>query len=214
MRFRQVFRNNGLSLTLLTLFLVFWAAQWLTGWLQFNEEQEAHGLAVIGAWAYLSTGHFWQATGENWESEFLQMALFVMLTVFLFQKGSPESKDPDHEDDDAPLTSASPWPARRGGVWRMLYRYSLTIALTSLFLVSLGVHAVGGWQSQADDDRRHDRKPPSFVDYMTSSRFWFESMQNWQSEFLSLVAMVYLSVYLRHDGSAESKSVNTPHDEQ
>ena len=212
MMVRRVLRNQGLSLVLFLLFLLTWTGQWLAGWQHFNHEQEQHGQPALSATAYLGRGEFWQATGENWESEFLQMALFVVLTACLYQKGSPESNDPDAPEDDVPLTHDSPWPARRGGIWRALYRYSLSVAFAALFLASMIIHALGGWRVEQADDMRHAHPPSSFTEYLGSSRFWFESMQNWQSEFLSLVAMVFLSVYLRHDGSAESKPVNAPHD--
>lgn len=204
-------RNNGLSLTLLILFIITWVAQWLAGWKHSNDEREQHGQGSISAFSYLSTGEFWQATGENWESEFLQMGLFVVLTVFLYQKGSPESHDPDAQENEVPLDSRSPWPARRGGLWRSMYRYSLSLAFLLLFLISMSIHVIGGWYAMRDDEARHLGMSCDILHYLASSRFWFESMQNWQSEFLSLLAMVFFSVYLRHEGSAESKPVNSPH---
>jgi hypothetical protein len=151
---------------------------------------------------------------ENWESEFLQMAAFVLLTVFLFQKGSPESNDPDERSNtpDSHGASDAPWPARRGRIARWLYSHSLSILFIVLFLFSFGLHLVAG-QKCLDDERRIAGQPPAGMrDYLASGRFWFESMQNWQSEFLSLAAMVYASVYLRERGSAESKSISSPHE--
>jgi hypothetical protein len=212
-RRRGFLRDNGLSLVLLLLFLATWVGQWLAGWQEFNDQQAQHGRPPAGAFAYLATGHFLEATGENWESEFLQMGLFVALTSFLVQRGSPESNDPDDEGPERPPGPASPWPVRRGGVWLALYRYSLSLVFLLLFLASFLLHALGGLAEHNEDRIAHRQRPQTLAEYATSSRFWFESLQNWQSEFLSLVAMVWLSVYLRHQGSAESKPVAAGHDE-
>jgi hypothetical protein len=206
-------RDNGLSLVLLLLFLLTMTGQWLSGWCTYNEDRSEHGASAIGMWEYLATGHFFEATGENWESEFLQMGLFVVLTAILFQKGSPESHDPDKPQESLPVTDDSPWPVRRGGWWLVLYRYSLSLCFLALFLVSWSMHALGGLSEVNHEHRLHGQPTESLVDYLGSARFWFESFQNWQSEFLSLVAMVYLAVFLRHEGSAESKPVAAPHHE-
>ena len=206
-------RRNGLSIVLFVLFIATWVGQWVTGWSAFLEDATRHGQERPSLWAYLASGAFWEATGENWESEFLQMGLFVILTSFLFQKGSPESNDPDVQEPEPPVTDRSPWPVRRGGLWAWCYAYSLSGVFLLLFAGSMAVHAVGGWRAQRDDALAHGEPGPSLGEYLGSSHFWFESMQNWQSEFLSLVAMVYLSVYLRHRGSAESKPVAAAHDD-
>jgi hypothetical protein len=204
-------RDNGLSLVLLLLFLSTWCGQWLAGWHEYNDEQSQHGRPTIGLAEYSWSGHFLEATGENWESEFLQMGLFVILTAFLFQKGSPESNDPDEPEERTPARPDSPWPVRRGGLLLALYRYSLSGAFVLLFILSLLMHALGGWEDFDRDQVAAGKPAPGLGGYLVSSRFWFESFQNWQSEFLSLLCMVYLSVYLRHQGSAESKPVEAPH---
>jgi hypothetical protein len=217
---RQFFRNNGLSVVLCALFVLFIGGQALTGWQTHNDEQEKHGEASIGLVAYLSSGDFWEATGENWESEFLQMAMFLVLTAVLFQKGSAESRDPDEEhdphDNDPRLSKDdpnAPWPVRRGGIVCALYARSLSIAFALLFLASFAIHAAGGLSSLNDENMQHGEASVSMVQYLSSPQFWFESFQNWQSEFLALFAMVALSVVLRQKGSPESKPVATPHRE-
>ena len=217
---RRFFRNNGLSLVLLGLFLGTMIGQTLTGLRDHNETNREHGRPEVGLGEYLGTGHFWEATAENWESEFLQMAMFVVLTIFLFQKGSAESKDPD--DDDNPLDNdpslsrhdpKAPWPVRKGGLALWLYSNSLSIAFTLLFLASFAVHGIGGAREYNDEQREHGQAEVTVAQYMGTSRFWFESFQNWQSEFLSLWAMVVFTIYLRQRGSKESKPVATPHGE-
>jgi hypothetical protein len=204
----------------LGFFLFTMVGQTLTGFRQYSEGQRDHGQPAIGMGEYLKSGHFWEATAENWESEFLQMAMFVVLTAFLYQKGSAESKDPDDEhdpvDEDPRLRKndpAAPWPVRRGGIVLWLYSNSLSIAFALLFLASFTVHGVKGAEEYNDDRREHGQPPVTATQYMTSSRFWFESFQNWQSEFLSLWAMVVFTIYLRQKGSAESKPVAASNDE-
>ncbi len=217
---KRFFRNNGLTLVLLGLFVGTWVGQVFTGLREHNNAQQEHGQSLIGFGEYLTSGHFWEATAENWESEFLQMAMFVVLTAFLFQKGSPESKDPDDEDavDNDPALQRdrpdAPWPVRKGGaVVLWLYSNSLAIVFAILFLVSFWLHGRHGAREYNEDQALHGGEAVSTLGYMGTSRFWFESLQNWQSEFLSLAAMVWLAVYLRQRGSAESKPVATPHKE-
>ena len=217
---KHYFRNNGLSLVLLLLFVLFWVGQALTGFREHNGEQREHGEPQVGMKEYLTSGHFWSATSENWESEFLQMAMFVLLTTCLYQKGSPESKDPDDDEDpvdaDPRLSKddpKAPLPVRKGGAMLWLYSNSLSIAFLLIFLLSVWIHAVKGAENHNEEQREHGQETVTALAYMGTSRFWFESFQNWQSEFLSLFAMVYFAVYLRQKGSAESKPVATPHDE-
>jgi hypothetical protein len=203
---RRILRNNGLSLTLLCFFLVFWLGQALAGWSVFNDEQLEHGSEIVGFASYLTTPHFLEATAENWESEFLQMAAYVTLTAFLFQKGSAESKDPDkpHPTDRA---------AQPGNWLRWLYSYSLSIAFALLFLASLAVHAISGHDQHNHDQLAHGQPAQSLGDYVAGSQFWFEAFQNWQSEFLSVFSIAVLSIFLRHKGSPESKPVDMANSE-
>lgn len=193
------------------------AGQTFFGWQVYNEEQVEHSQPTKALPDYLATGHFWEATAENWESEFLQMAAYILLTAALFQKGSSESKDPEESEavDRDPrlskLRSDAPWPVRRGGLVLAIYEYSLSIAFALLFFASITVHALGGAKLHNEERIAHGEAPVSTWDYATSSTFWFESFQNWQSEFLALFAMVFLSIYLRQRGSPESKPVDAPH---
>jgi hypothetical protein len=213
----RLLRDNGLSIALALLFLGCWAAQALSGWAVFNEGQAIHGAAPYGFAAYLTSSHFVEATAENWESEFLQMSLYVLLTVFLFQRGSAESKNPDEraEVDDEPsraeIKPDAPWPVRRGGWVLGLYRWSLSFAFLALFALAFVVHAVSGARLSNADRVLHGKEPQTVLEFMTSSRFWFEATQNWQSEFLAVLSIVVLSIHLRQKGSPESKPVAMPH---
>ena len=212
---RRFARHNGLTLVLLALFLLtLGGGQFVTGRVEYNAERAERGLAPVGWAAYLGSPHFIEATAENWESEFFQMFVYVTLTVFLFQKGSAESKDPaEPVTPEPPLTPRSPWAARRGGWVRKLYEHSLSLALAGLFLVSFALHAIGGTRLRNEEAAAHGEAMLSTASYVGTARFWFESFQNWQSEFLSIALMVVLTVFLREKNSPESKPVNTPHAE-
>jgi hypothetical protein len=214
---RRILRENGLSLAVFAIFLVCMGGQVLSGHLQYNEERKEHGEQPVELRAYLGSGHFMEATAENWESEFLQMAAYVLFTVFLFQRGSSESKKLDEEEAvdrdprQARLKSDAPWPVRRGGWVLRVYENSLTLAFLLLFMVSFILHAVGGARDYNEDQLSHGGETLTSFDYIQTSQFWFESFQNWQSEFLSLAAMAVLSIYLRQRGSPESKPVDAAH---
>ena len=212
-------RDRGLTLLLLFMFAVFAVGQLATGFAEYNAEQTSHGQPSVTLEAYLGTGHPWEALFENWESEFLQMAVFVLLTTILIQRGSPESRRPgvkelaDADPRDFANDPNAPWPVRRGGWVLRLYEHSLGLAFVLLFLLSWVGHALGGYAVFAADEVLHGQRHPVLRDYLTSSRFWFESFQNWQSEFLAIASMVWLAVYLRQRYSPESKPVHAPHDE-
>jgi uncharacterized protein DUF6766 len=213
----RIFRENGLSIAMFGLFLLSLLGQSIAGLFEYNEDQRDHGQPTVGYIQYLATGHFAEAIFENWESEFLQMGMYVLLTAYLYQKGSPESKKLEGEEqvDEDPAKSRDkegvPWPVRKGGLVLKLYENSLAIALFALFLVSFLLHAAGGAREYSQDQLVHGAEPVSIVEYLGTSRFWFESFQNWQSEFLSIGVLVVLSIFLRQKGSPESKPVATPH---
>jgi len=208
-------RNNGLSICFLLLFAGTLAGQIIFGFQEHNKELIEDKGAAINLSEYLVSGHFFQATFENWESEFLQMALFVIFTIFLMQKGSSESKDLDKEEEvdrnPSPIRTGAPWPVRKGGWILSIYKHSLSIALLFLFLISFLAHFYGSLKNENEHLALQGLPLQSASDYMTDSRFWFESFQNWQSEFLSVFAIVILSVYLRQIGSSQSKPVDAPH---
>jgi hypothetical protein len=215
--FGRFVRDNGLSIVLAALFLVFIAGQAVAGWLNYNDEQREHQQPTVAFVEYLGTGAFGEAVFENWESEFLQMGLYVVLTAYLFQRGSAESKDPDAReevDEDPALKrdmSDVPAPVRKGGVLLALYNHSLTIALFALFALSFAGHAVCGAREFNAEALEHGQSQISTLAYLGTSRFWFESFQNWQSEFLAILAIVVLSIWLREKGSPESKPVAASH---
>jgi hypothetical protein len=214
-----VLAQHSLSITMFFLFALFLILQSWAGHRAYNQEQREHGESSITYASYVTQGHFIEAVFENWESEFLQMSSFVLFTVFLRQRGSPESKKlVGHEPQDKDPNRARhgkhvPWPVRRGGLVLRLYENSLSITLFAIFLLSLWLHALGGVDAYNEEQRAHGNPPVSTAEYMTRSQFWFESFQNWQSEFLAVGALAVLAIYLRQRGSPESKPVAAPHDE-
>ena len=214
---RKLLRENGLAIALFGLFTLFLLAQIFTGWDSYNADQLSHGAREVGLRSYLTTGHFVEAVFENWESEFLQMAAYVVLTVWLVQKGSAESKPlegaPDVDADPRSTDDVrnAPGPVRRGGLPLWIYERSLGLAFTVLFLLSIGLHAWGGARAYSEEQTQHGEAAVSVPEYVTTSRFWFESFQNWQSEFLAVGSVVVLSIFLRQRGSPESKPVAAPH---
>jgi hypothetical protein len=214
---RHRLRDNGLTLAMTGFFLIFLIGQILTGYRTYNQDQREHGEETIGLRSYLNTGHFVEATFENWESEYLQMAFYVLFTAFLYQRGSSESKDPDTKEpvDEDPRDARgrpdAPWPVRAGGAVLRLYEHSLTIALLLLFLFSFCLHAWGGAREYSQEQISHGGHAVSTLQFVETAEFWFQSFQNWQSEFLAVASLAVLSIFLRQRCSPESKPVAAPH---
>ena len=213
-------KNNGLSLVVVTAFLGIWlVGQTWAGMRTNNMERREDGESTVTFGEYLTTAHFGEATFENWESEFLQMGAYVLLTVWFRQKGSAESKKLDGKEpvDEDPAKHRddkdAPWPVRVGGIPEALYKNSLSIAFFAMFLASWFLHAMTGAHEYSAEQLAHGGQPVDTVHYATRAQFWFESMQNWQSEFLAVAAIVLLSIFLRQEGSPESKPVHVPHGE-
>lgn len=208
--------RNALSIVFLTMIVITLGAQAFTGWCQFNAEMEEKGQPEVPFGRYLYSPHFMEATFENWESEFLQMGMYVLLTVWLRQKGSAESKKLDEEEevDREPKPGKdAPWPVNKGGLWLALYRNSLSIAFFTLFIISFGLHFIGSRNNYNLEQSLKGEAQDTVMQYFSNSKLWFESFQNWQSEFLSVFSIVVLSIFLRQWGSPESKPVDAPHGE-
>jgi hypothetical protein len=207
---RRIWRENSLSIVLFTIFAVVLIGQFLTGHAEYNDDRQERGQAAVSLASYVTSGHFVEATFENWESEFLQMAAYVLLTIWLRQKGSPDSKKLDEEE---PFDKPSAKLADRSPAVRWLYENSLSLALLTLFVISFFLHAAGGAALYNEEQLARGKETVSVFGFLTTSRFWFQSFQNWQSEFLSVGLLVVLSIFLRQKGSPESKPVDAPNDE-
>jgi hypothetical protein len=215
---RRKLHDNSLSLMALGVFLVLVFLQSITGWRVTNADDAEHHRSTQSYGRYLRSGHFAEATFENWESEFLQMGAYVGLTALLIQRGSPESKKPDGDPSDADPRAAAddpnaPWPVRRGGLALKLYEHSLSSALLLLFLLSFVGHLLGGHAEYNQQQIAHGEAPVSLWSFLTSAQLWFQSFQNWQSEFLAVFTLAVLGIFLRERGSPQSKPVAASHAE-
>ncbi|HEX5007665.1 MAG TPA: DUF6766 family protein [Hyphomonadaceae bacterium] len=202
---RSWLRDNGLTLVLLALFLVSILGQVFAGHAAENRERLQEGLSAQSLGLYVASGAFLSSVFENWESEFLQMWAYVMLTAYLFQRGSPESRDPDHEEVR---------PGEEPGALRTLgdriYAHSLGIALLGLFVTSFLLHWANSARHAGEKAMQLGEPAPTLIQYLGEPQLWFESFQNWQSEFLSAAILIALGIFLRERKSSESKAVGDP----
>ncbi|PZG18867.1 hypothetical protein C1J01_13720 [Nonomuraea aridisoli] len=212
-------RENSLSMAFLVLFLLSVGGQAVAGLHDYNDQQLAQGLTPISFLAYVTSSSYAVDVAENWQSEYLQFFLFIMLTVWLVQKGSPESKEPhaagaetDERQQIGPYSDEdSPKWARVKGPRLWLFSNSLGLVMGTIFVLSWLAQSVAG-QAAYNSERLIDlRDPVSWGSYVTSAEFWNRSLQNWQSEMLAVLSMVALSIYLRQRGSPESKPVGAAH---
>jgi hypothetical protein len=213
---RTFLHYNGLTIALVLLFLGSIVGHLLTGWHFQNEQLQSHGKPALTLLSYVTDPQFLSTVFENWESEFLQMSAYVVLTSFLVQRGSAESKDADApprqgDTTDRTAKADAPGPLRRGPAVRWIYAHSLGLALFALFIVCFVMHWVFSAREAAEEAANHGEPITSTLAYLTSAQLWFESFQNWQSEFLSTAVIVVLSIFLRQQGSPESKPVASPH---
>jgi hypothetical protein len=207
-------RRNGLVLVFLGLTAFSLAGHAASGWRAENLERRGHGEADLALVDYLRGGQFLSSVFENWESEFLQMGLFVLLTVWLRQQGCSESRplDPKDEPPEPRVPKAEqPWPLRRGGAWKTLYEHSLSLTLFTLFAASFVLHWYNSWRYHFEEQLQHGEPPLPLLEYLFDAQLWFESFQNWQSEFLSVAVLCLLSIWLREKDSPQSKPVQARH---
>jgi hypothetical protein len=217
---RRFVRDSSLSLVFGLLFLLALVGQAIAGWKQFNAEQLAGGFGEIGLGRYLTSADWAVDVAENWQSEYLQFLLYILGTVWLVQRGSPESKELGksglESDQDQQVgrraTDRSPRWAHVGGWRTALFSWSLALVMGSIFLASWLVQSVAGWAAYDETQLQQLQDPISWPDYLVNADFWARTLQNWQSEFLAVGSMAVLSVYLRQRGSPESKPVGAPHD--
>ena len=219
---RRFAAENGLSLFFGVLFLAALVGQSFAGQHAFNADQLAHDGRTLSWPDYVLSPAFGGAVLENWQSEFLQFTLFILVTVWLVQKGSNESKrferagrESDreqrvggHAPEDAPRA------ARRQAGWRRsVYENSLVLAMAAIFFLSWGGQSLNNWRAANEERREHGEPALTWGSYVRGADFWERSLENWQSEFLAVGAMAVFTIYLRQRGSPESKPVGAPHDE-
>ena len=216
---RAFVRDNALSLFFGILFLLALLGQALTGVALYNNEQDAAGLDGVTLLRYITSSEFAVDVTENWQSEYLQFLLFILATVWLGQRGSPESKELNKlglESDQAQLVgnhakrNSPPW-AKAEGLRRSFYSRSLGLLMGAIFALSLLAQAITGQVAYNEEQLANLQDPVGWGSYVVSAEFWNRTFQNWQSEFLAVASMVLLTIYLRERGSPESKPVGSPH---
>jgi len=217
---KRFLRDNGLSLFFGTIFLLALLGQAVSGLARYNQDQLSSGAERVSFWAYVTSSSFAVDVAENWQSEYLQFFLMILVTVWLVQRGSTESKEPDevgtesdeqqkvgrHADEDSPT-----W-ARLGGWRTAVYSRSLATVMGLFFLGSLLAQSVAGRAAYNAEQLGQFSDPVSWTGYLVSADFWNRTLQNWQSEFLAVCSAVLFSIYLRQRGSPESKPVGAPHE--
>jgi hypothetical protein len=217
---RRFVKENGLSLFFFAIFVAAVIGQAIAGHSAYNQDELLHGGQPLDLWGYVFSSHFGQALMENWQSEYLQFALFAGATIWLIQRGSPESKKPEkaglESDRDQRLGKhsqpRSPLWARVGGWRTKLYSHSLLIVMGLIFFATWFAQSVNGWTDFNSILQEHGEAPLSWWSYIGNADFWEATLQNWQSEFLAVGSFAVLTVYLRQRGSPESKPVGSPHD--
>ena len=217
---RKFVRENSMSLFFGLLFLVSLVGQSVAGWQLFNDRQHAEGFGELTWWRYVTSADFAVDVSENWQSEYLQFLLFIVVTVWLLQKGSPESKELDKAGGETLkdqkigryAEAGSPTWAKTGGWRTRVFSNSLALVMAAIFLASWTVQSVAGWAVYNEERLQRLQDPIGWGSYLTHADFWSRSLQNWQSEFLAVGSMAVFAVYLRQRGSPESKPVGEPHD--
>jgi len=212
--------TNGLSIAFGLLFLASLIGQAISGVAYFNEQQISANLETVSMWQYLTSSSFAVDVSENWQSEYLQFFLLIVLAVWLVQKGSPESKKVEQrglESDKDQMVGQyakedSPAWAKTGGWKTALFSNSLGLVMGSIFILSWLAQSVTGFSAYAQEQLQNLQDPGTWTDYVLSPEFWNRTLQNWQSEFLAVWSMVALSIFLRQRGSPESKPVGEAHD--
>jgi hypothetical protein len=223
---RRLIREQSLSLVFGALFLAALAGQAFAGWHDYNNLETWHAQMAgetpqtLSFGRYVTTSSFAQAVTENWQSEYLQFTLFILLTVWFIQKGSPESKQPgeagvgsDQQQLVGPYAKPrSPKWAKVGGWRTAVYSHSLVIVMATIWVWSWFAQSVSGWSEYNAERLQHEQTSLSWVGYLGSADFWQTTLQNWQSEFLAVGSMAVFAIYLRQRGSPESKPVGAPHE--
>lgn len=224
---RRALRHNGLGLFFGLLFLAALVGQAVAGHAAYNEEQQSHAQLlneqpqVLSLGRYVTSAAFAQAVAENWQSEYLQFAIFILAGVYLVQRGSTESKtldaagpESEQEQQIGPYADENtPLMARVGGWRTALYGHSLLLVMGAIFVGSWLVQSVAGWSEYNADQTEHRQPEISWGAYLGNADFWEATLQNWQSEFLAVGSIAVFSIYLRQRGSSQSKPVGAGHGE-
>jgi hypothetical protein len=216
---KKLLRDNGLGVLFGVLFVIALCGQAFAGHADYNNQQLTQGMEPVSLGRYLTSASFGVDVAENWQSEYLQFFLFIFLTVWLVQRGSPESKSLDkvgretdeeqkigrYADEDSPK-----W-ARAGGVRTALFSNSLGLVMGLIFVLSWLAQSIVGVAAYNEQQLADLQDPVAWSQYLREPDFWNRTLQNWQSELLAVASMVILAIYLRQRGSSQSKPVGSSH---
>jgi hypothetical protein len=216
---KRFLRENSLGLVFGLLFLIVLVGQAFAGHADFNSQQLTEGLQPISFGRYVTSASFGTDVAENWQSEYLQFFLYIFMTVWLLQKGSPESKsldEPGLESDEKQrvgryATADSPKWAKVGGARQAVFSTSLGLVMGAIFLASWLTQSIAGVAAFNEEQLGALQDPVSWGRYLMEPDFWNRTLQNWQSELLAVASMAILPIFLRQRGSPQSKPVGTPH---
>src|SRR5687768_2179682 len=214
-------RDNGLSILFFALFILAVIGQSIAGFFEHTERLAQHGQPPEAFLEFITSSEFVVDVAENWQSEYLQFFLFIAATIWLVQRGSPESKKPGDEgpgsDEEQKVgrfaEPDSPSWAKTRGLRLAVYSNSLLIVMGAIFLLSWLVQSLAGTVVMNSQNAEHGMPPITWGEYLMDPEFWNRTFQNWQSEFLAVGSMIALSIFLRQRGSSESKPVGAPHHE-
>jgi hypothetical protein len=217
---RRFIRDHSLSLFFLAIFLAALIGQAIAGHALHNNDAIAHHGETVSFWRYITSSDFGNAVMENWQSEYLQFMLFMLATIWLIERGSPESKEPGKEGLESDreqkvgghADEESPDWAKPRGIRTAVYSNSLLIVMSIIFFGSWFAQSVTGWTKFNAEQTDHHEQTISWIGYLGSADFWESTLQNWQSEFLAVGSFVAITVFLRQRGSPESKPVGAPHE--
>jgi hypothetical protein len=219
MTIKKTLHNNGLAIAMFSIFTLAIIGMSVAGWHASNNELADHNQPAESYISYLGSGDFVEGVFENWESEFLQMWALVVLTIFLRQKGSADSKPmrgkaPEDTRSRYSIIQAGSWQKTGKAARHLLYSHSLGMALLALFIISFTLHALGGTAAYNQQAMQHGNETLSAIGFVMTPEFWYQSLQNWQSEFLAVGTLIVLSIKLRERGSPESKPVGKRYDHE
>jgi hypothetical protein len=162
-----------------------------------------HGAPPASLWQYVSSPDFLSGVLVNWQAAILQLAMLVLLGVFLYQRGAPHSRRLSRSSDLPGKSSRYSW----------LYRNSLSVGLFGIFILIFILHLLTASAWSNAQRALHQLPPHGLTEFAVSPEFWFMTFQTWQAEFMAIVVYVVLSIYLRQDRSPESKPVSAPDEE-
>jgi Domain of unknown function (DUF6766) len=217
---RRFISDHSLSLFFLVIFLAALVGQAIAGHALHNNDALSHHGETMSFWRYIRSSDFGNSVMENWQSEYLQFMLFMLATIWLIERGSPESKEPGKEGLESEkeqrigrhAAEESPDWAKPRGIRTAVYSNSLLIVMSIIFFGSWFAQSVTGWTEFNAEQTDHHEQTVSWIGYLGSADFWEATLQNWQSEFLAVGSFVAITVFLRQRGSPESKPVGAPHD--